>query len=180
LTIHCARLYFQAYLDYLKLTEALMSLGLEFLLRTMRLPRPKDKVYLIEDQVGGHLGFGNDRSFLTNALNCHESSRRRSTSEEARKLWDVKITSDGEENSPNAAWAWSVQVPEIVPTYRPVPNEEYFRSWGYVMWDSTRLEALKVMDIAASDYEAHGPKARHGPLLSDWDGPLSFAVSYGS
>jgi hypothetical protein len=167
-------------LDYLQLTEALMSLGLEFLLRTMRLPRPKDKVYLIEDQVGGHLSFGNDRSFLTNALNCHKSSRWRSTSEEARKLWDVKVTSDGEENSTNAAWALSIQVPEIVPTYRPVQNQEYFRSWGYVMWDSTRLKALKVLETPASNYEAHGPEARHGPLLSDWDGPLSFAGSHRS
>lgn len=40
-----------------------------------------------------------------------------------------------------------------------------------MMWDSARLDPLQVMDTEASNYQDHGPKAREGLLLSDWDGP---------
>lgn len=146
-----------------------MSQGLGSLSHTMSLSSSRDKVYFIEDQVGGQLGFGDDSAFLTNALKGRETAQVPKDRGEAQQLANVRFAGDHQEHSPNAAWLWSIRLIENVPNFRSsFGGKEYFRSWGYVMWDRARLDILKTMDDAASNYKAHGPKARDGPLLSDW------------
>lgn len=72
---------------------------------------------------------------------------------------------------PNAAWSWSVR--QWDPAFSGKnyvtrrDRRDYLRSWGYVMWDLSRLEQLKIMECEAHDLKAHDPNAVREPFLFD-------------
>ncbi|TGO58791.1 hypothetical protein BCON_0051g00310 [Botryotinia convoluta] len=72
---------------------------------------------------------------------------------------------------PNLAWLWSVQ--QWNPAFDGgnwvscYERRDCLRSWGYVMWDSSRLESLAIMNCKIQDMQPHRPKAIQEPLLTD-------------
>lgn len=104
--------------DYISLTEALMSQGLESLSRTMSFSCSRDKVSFVEDQfrrqLVGQLGSDNQRTLLSRALRGHKTAQIPISHKEAQQLANARFSGDSQENGPNAAWPWSIRFREDV------------------------------------------------------------------
>jgi len=157
-------------MEYRNLTEALMSSGLAFLSSLISLPPPEDKIYLIEDEVGRPQGFGDETCFLTEALKGYANAQSYPKPRaKALPSWEAKFVNDQEEDGPNAAWPWSTRILGDQSRCKLVfeCKAESLGSWGYVMWDVSRLESLKILENQALSYGEHGPYLWHGKLLTD-------------
>lgn len=62
----------------------------------------------------------------------------------------LEFYSDSDRDGPNAAWPWSTGNKVEIHYYQS--NKEDLRKWGYVMWDSERLEQWKILQENSDDY----------------------------
>lgn len=147
-----------------------MSLGFEFLSAVMNESSEYHKVLVLEEAME-HGEFRAPQNFLSDTLEVFFSSHDRRTIRDP-EYRDIMLGSQymGTKR-PNAAWPWTIQ------QWNPARGQVEFvscrgrrdclRSWGYVMWDRSRLEALRIMDCEIHNMQPHGPKAFQKPLLSD-------------
>ncbi|KAG9235370.1 hypothetical protein BJ875DRAFT_529210 [Amylocarpus encephaloides] len=73
---------------------------------------------------------------------------------------------DHRPDRPNYAWGLSWKANDRSHSRAFGLRQAYLRSWGYVMWDKERLEALDVLDLLENQYVRHGPKKREGGSFS--------------
>lgn len=146
-----------------------MGYGLEFLAHTLRVQDSQEKILRIEARLGPSFSFISHASlFLTKSLDYSQSLRQPRTREEAQQLAKVEFTNDQDQKSPNAAWPWSLQFGDNCFNFgAPYSNKGSFRSWGYVMWDKKRLDAMEILEKEAVSFRAHGPLISHGVMLTD-------------
>ncbi|KAH8653089.1 hypothetical protein BGZ60DRAFT_436016 [Tricladium varicosporioides] len=79
---------------------------------------------------------------------------------------ETPFTFDEVECGPNSAWTWAV--PQHLWGRYHAWGSVYLRSWGYVMWDKTRLLDLGILQRDPTEYQSiHGPYELRESLLSE-------------
>ncbi|KAH6680230.1 hypothetical protein B0J14DRAFT_471508 [Halenospora varia] len=155
--------------DYASMIETAMGYGLEFLAYTLRVQDSQEKILRIEARLGPSFSFISHAGlFLTKSLDYSQSLRQPRTRGEAQQLAKVEFTNDQDQKSPNAAWPWPLQFGDNCFNFgAPYSNKSSFRSWGYVMWDKKRLDAMEILEKEVVSFRAHGPLISHGVMLTD-------------
>ncbi|KAI9641993.1 hypothetical protein NHQ30_009863 [Ciborinia camelliae] len=164
-----ARTKNRTYSQYQEMTEQLLSFGFEFLSEVMNENSEYHKVLLLQE-VSEHGVFHAPHNFLSDTLGVFIYLRDRRIMRDPGFRETLPEPQHTGRERPNSAWHWSVR------QWNPAFNGENYvsccdirhclRSWGYVMWDHSRLESLKIMNWEVHDMQPHGPKAKK-PLLSD-------------
>jgi len=134
--------------NYLSLSEILMTCGVELVVEfiamdTAGIIDSEQRVSLVRRGRGKRSPFY-DYLFLNFLLEGYNN--------ELKNQWvegeaGHQPTSDDNEKSSNAAWQWAAR--ERC-SFRHWTARSSFRSWGYTMWDKTRLEGLGVMNFDPS------------------------------
>ncbi|KAF7952215.1 uncharacterized protein EAE97_001712 [Botrytis byssoidea] len=165
-----ARTKDKTYSQYREMTEKLLSFGFEFLHEVMNENSEYNQVLLLEE-AAEYGGFRSPVDFLSDTLDGFFHSRDMRIMQDIEFRETVLESQPTGNERPNQAWFWSIQ------QWDPALDGETYvsrrdrrdclRSWGYVMWDSSRLESLGFMNCKIQDMQPHGPKAIQGPLLTD-------------
>ncbi|KAF7889772.1 uncharacterized protein EAF02_002187 [Botrytis sinoallii] len=165
-----ARTKDKTYNQYREMTEKLLSFGFGFLHEVMNENSEYDQVLLLEEAAEYRV-FRAPIDFLSDTLDGFFHSRDMRIMQDIEFRKTVLEPQPTGNERPNQAWLWSIQ------QWDPALDGENYvscrdrrdclRSWGYVMWDSSRLESLGVMNCKIQDLQPHGPKVMQGPLLTD-------------
>lgn len=152
------------------MSERLLSLGFEFLWEVLNDYSKYHEFPLLEEAfVYGE--FLTPPNFLSETLAVFFSLRDMQIMQDSEFRKTVLDSEYKGKEKPNLAWLWSVQQWNHAfdggNYVSCCERRDCLRSWGYVMWDSSRLESLGIMNCEIQDMQPHGPKAIQGPLLTD-------------
>ncbi|KAF7952367.1 uncharacterized protein EAE97_001864 [Botrytis byssoidea] len=157
--------------DWENVSELCMSKGFELLAEVKRKETGKEKVNLIYSAIDSDaIHFIDVGCFLSMTLEEWHFSRAEDETREDVSMQTLQECLKGqsawEESGSNAAWCWVRRQWE-----REVAKwdktGDYLRSWGYVMWDAWRLDALGIFGQDVDKIGRHGPKEFGGRLLSE-------------
>ncbi|THV50218.1 hypothetical protein BGAL_0159g00030 [Botrytis galanthina] len=159
------------WVDWENVSELAMSKGVELLAEVKHKETGKEKVNLIYSAID-HRGiyFIEVDNFLSMTLEEWEFLKtkdvtRRDVSIETLQEC-LKEQSAWEESGSNAAWCWVRRQWER-DNMKWNKTGECLRSWGYVMWDAWRLDALGIFGHDVDEIGMHGPKKFGEHLLSE-------------
>ncbi|KAF7920668.1 hypothetical protein BELL_0197g00050 [Botrytis elliptica] len=158
------------FIDYREMSERLLSLGFEFLWEVLN-DYSKYQEFPLLEEAFFYGEFQTPPNFLSDTLAIFFSLRDMQIMQDSEFRKTVLDSEYTGKEKPNLAWLWSVQ--QWNPAFDGGNYVSYcerrdcLRSWGYAMWDSSRLESLGIMNCKIQDMQPHGPKAMQGPLLTD-------------
>ncbi|KAF7954502.1 hypothetical protein EAE96_005623 [Botrytis aclada] len=168
---NCAWLQEKDSLDWENVSELCMSKGFELLAEVKRKETGKEKVNLIYSAIDTDaIYFIEVEDFLSMTLEEWHIWRTKDTTREDISIQTLqeclKEQSAWDESGCNAAWCWVRRQWER--DHRKWHQTgKCLRSWGYVMWDAWRLDALGIFDHDVDEIGSHGPKKFDGLLLSE-------------
>jgi len=110
-----------------------MSLGLPFFFSIYFAPTISSQARLIYQHPWRRV------NFLSRAISAYRELERW---DQSGNVYNTCIEFTSEDEGPNAALPWSrMSDPEFF-----YQGREFLRSWGYVLWDRSRLEGWKVLE----------------------------------
>jgi hypothetical protein len=135
--------YLTSFADYWQVqnTGYLMSLGLPFLCRLLNASSAAQKASILKDNIYC------DRAFLTEALKedpydwVFQTDMYTAAENGQELLFEDDILVDG----PNAAWPWSTNQKVDILYFQK--HKQPLRKWAYVMWDLSKLEDWRILDV---------------------------------
>ncbi|TGO25350.1 hypothetical protein BPAE_0082g00350 [Botrytis paeoniae] len=159
------------WLDWENVSELSMSKGFELLAEVKRKETGKEKVNLIYSAIDNDaIHFIDVDDFLSMTLEEWQILRTKDATRKDIPIQTLqkclKEQSAWEESGCNAAWCWVRRQWER--DHRKwYQTGKCLRSWGYVMWDAWRLDALGIFGRDVDEIGRHGPKKYGGRLLSE-------------
>ncbi|KAF7933515.1 uncharacterized protein EAE98_003224 [Botrytis deweyae] len=162
----------KSWIDWENLSELAMSKGFELLAGVKRKETGKEKVNLIYSAIySDAIYFIDVNKFLSMTLDEWKSLRTKDATRRDISIQTLqeclKEQSVWEESGSNAAWCWVRRQWER-DHGKWNRTGKCLRSWGYVMWDAWRLDALGIFGRDVDEIGMHGPKKFGGALLSDY------------
>ncbi|TGO53471.1 hypothetical protein BOTNAR_0294g00020 [Botryotinia narcissicola] len=157
--------------DWENVSELCMSKGFELLAEVRRKETGKEKVNLIYSAIDSDaIHFIDVGCFLSMTLEEWHFLRAEDETREDISMQTLQECLKGqsawEESGSNAAWCWVRRQWER-DVLKWNKTGDYLRSWGYVMWDAWRLDALGIFGHDVDKIGRHGPKEFGGRLLSE-------------
>ena len=118
-----------------------MSLGLLFLCRLLNASSPAQKASILEHNICC------DRAFLTEALeeDPYDWVYQTDIYTAAEDGQELRFEDDSLVDGPNAAWPWSTNQKVDVLYFQEY--KQPLRKWAYVMWDISKLEDWRILDV---------------------------------
>ncbi|KAF7908367.1 uncharacterized protein EAF01_004122 [Botrytis porri] len=156
------------WVDWENVNELSMSKGFELLAEVKRKETGKEKVNLIYSAIdSGAIYFIDLDGYLSitleewNILRTKDATREDISIQTLQKC--LREQSAWDESGSNAAWCWVRRQWER-DDRKWSQTGKCLRSWGYVMWDAWRLDALGIFRLDVDEIGLHGPK-KFGELL---------------
>ncbi|MCJ1288210.1 hypothetical protein MMC26_007565 [Xylographa opegraphella] len=126
--------------------EYMISLGLKFFNELFLADSEKRfKIVVASAKYGG--------DFLAKSLRAgsghHMVVENMGTEQEEEIPWDQSLEFHGDKlSAPNLAWLWSHGFTQGFISNRidDLPHDRFLRSWGYSLWDATRMQSLHILD----------------------------------
>ncbi|TEY38481.1 hypothetical protein BOTCAL_0488g00040 [Botryotinia calthae] len=158
--------------DWENISELCMRKGFELLAEVKRKETGKEKVNVIFSAIDSNaIYFIDVDDFLSMTLEDWQIMRTEDATGKDIYIQTLQNYLEGQaawdESGYNAAWCWVRRQWER-------DDEKWdqtgncLRSWGYVMWDAWRLDALGILSCDVDELEMHGPKKFGGHLLSEY------------
>lgn len=159
------------WMDWENISELCMRKGFELLAEIKRKETGKEKVNLIFSAIdSGAIYFIDVDDFLSMTLEEWQMIRTKDATGKDISIQTLQKYLEGQcawdESEYNAAWCWVRRQWERDHT-KWYQTGKCLRSWGYVMWDAWRLDALGILGYDVDEIGMHGPKKFGGLLLSE-------------